>query len=162
MGNVRESDGDHPNTKELTGSPQDPVGDEPEFMDLMDLYSVIDKKGKDNKLVRYLGVMHPIECTMTESDDEIVYCRAMNTIYGELPQQQPISVDDKGQQVPEGLTGEYNQEWMWEEPYGAVHQGNCKDCAHYSIHLMRALGDDIPSAIAAVNYPSVMAQRKFG
>ena len=96
MGNVKESDGDHPNAEELTGSPQDPVGDEPEFMDLMDLYSVIDEEGEDDELVGYLGAMHPIECTVTGSDDKIVYCRAMNTIYGKLPQQQPISVDDKG------------------------------------------------------------------
>ena len=96
LGNVRESDGDHPNMEEQTESPQDPVGDEPEFMDLMDLYSVINKEGEDDKLVGYLGAMHPIECTVTGSDDEIVYCRAMNAIYGELPQQQLISVDDKG------------------------------------------------------------------
>ena len=161
LGNVKESDGDHPNAEELTGSPQDPVGNEPEFMDLMDLYSVIDEEGEDDELVGYLGAMHPIECTVMESDNEIVYCRVMNVIYGELPQQQPISVDDKGRQVPKGSTGKYNQEWTWEEPYGVVHQGDCKDCARYSIHLMRALGDDIPSAIAAVNYPSAMAWHKF-
>ena len=96
MGNIRESDGDHPNAEEQTGSLQDPVGDKPEFMDLMDLYSMIDEEGEDDELIGYLGAMHPIECTVTGSDDEIVYCRVMNAIYGELPQQQPISVDDKG------------------------------------------------------------------
>ena len=97
LGNVRESDGDHPNAEEQTGSPQDPVGDEPEFMDLIDIYLVIDEEEDDNELIRYLRAMHPIEGTVMGLDDEIIYCRAMNMIYRELPQQKPIHVDDKGQ-----------------------------------------------------------------
>ena len=69
----------------------------PELMDLMDLYFMIDEEGKDNKLIRNLGAMHPIEETVTGLDDEIIYCRVMDVIYGELPQQQPIPVDDKRQ-----------------------------------------------------------------
>ena len=47
--------------------------------------------------------------------------RAMNATYEELPQWQPISMEDKGQQVPKGSTGEDNQVWTWEEPYGTIH-----------------------------------------
>ena len=111
MDDVRENDGDHLNTEKQIGGPQDPVGNKPELMDLMDLYSMIDKEDNDNELVGYLRAMHPIEDTVMGSDDEIIYCRAMNMTYGELPQQQSISVDDKGQWVLKGLTGEDNQEW---------------------------------------------------
>ena len=97
MGDIRESDRDHPNAEEQTGSPQDPVGDEPEFMDLIDIYLVINEEEDDDELVGYLGAMHPIKGTVMGSDDEIIYCRAMDAIYRELPQQQPIPMDDKGQ-----------------------------------------------------------------
>ena len=86
LGDIRESDRDHPNTEEQTESPQNPVGNVPELMDLMDLYSVIDKEGEDNELVGYLGAMHPIEETISGSDDEIVYCRAMDATCGDRPQ----------------------------------------------------------------------------
>ena len=111
LGNVRESDGDHPNAEEQTGSPQDLAGDEPKFMDLMDIYLVINEEEDDNELVGYLRAMHPIEGTVMGSDNEIIYCRVINTIYRELPQQQLIPVDDKGQQVPKYSIGEDNQEW---------------------------------------------------
>ena len=44
---------------------------------------------------------------------------------------------------------------------GAIHQAECEDCTHYSTHLKEALGNEIPSAIVAVNYPSAMARREF-
>ena len=97
LGDIRESDRDHFNMEEQTGSPQDPVGDEPKFMDLIDIYLVINEEEDDNELVGYLGAIHPIKGTVTGLDDEIVYCRAMNVIYRELPQQQLIPMDDKGQ-----------------------------------------------------------------
>ena len=50
---------------------------------------------------------------------------------------------------------------MWEEPYGAIHQGDCKDCTRYSRHLREALGNDVPSTLVATNYPSAMAQHQF-
>ena len=87
--------------EEQIGGLQDPVGDEPKLMDLMDLYSVINEEEDDDELVGYLEAMLPTKDTVMGSDDEIVYCREMNMTYRELPQQQPISVDDKGQQVPE-------------------------------------------------------------
>ena len=70
-------------------------------------------------------------------------------------------MEDKGQRVPEGSAGEDNQVWTWEEPYGAVHQGDCEDCTRYSRHLRETLGNDVPSAIVATNYPSAMARHEF-
>ena len=157
----KELEGDHPDAKGRMEELPEHAVDESRFMDLMDIYSVIDEEEDDDELIGYLGAMHLIKDTLTGSDNKIVYCRVMNTTYRELPQRQPISVEDKGQQVPEGLTGEDNQEWTWEEPYGAVHQGDFKDCTCYSRHLREALGNDIPSAIVATNYPSTMAQCEF-
>ena len=115
MGDIRESDGDHPNTEEQTGSLQDPVGDEPELMDLMDLYSVVNEEGEDNELVRYLRAMHPIEETVLGSDNEIVYCRVMNTTCGDLPQL--LSADNRGTRPPEDVISKCNnQGWTWREP----------------------------------------------
>ena len=162
LGDVRESDGDHPNTEEQTGGPQDPVGDKPKLMDLMDLYFMIDEEGEDDELVGYLGAMHPIEETISGSDNEIVYCRAMNATCGDLPQGKLLWVDNRGTWLLEDMISECNdQGWTWREPYGAVHQAECKDCTCYSTHLKEALGNEVPSAIAAVNYPSAMAQCKF-
>ena len=59
LDDIRENDGDYPNVEKQTGGLQDPVGNKPELMDLMDLYFMIDEEGEDNKLVRYLGAMHP-------------------------------------------------------------------------------------------------------
>ena len=160
LDNIRESDGDHPNTEEQTESPQDPVGDKPELMDLMDLYSVIDEEGEDDELVGYLGAMQPIEETISGSDDEIIYCRAMDATCGDLPQL--LSADSRRTQLPEDAIGDHNdQGWTWRELYGAVHQAECEDCTHYSTHLKEALGNEIPSAIAAVNYPSAIARHEF-
>ena len=160
LDNIRESDGDHPNTEEQTESLQDPVGDEPELMDLMDLYSMINEEGEDNELVRYLGAMHPIEETISGSDDEIVYCRAMDATCGDLPQL--LSADSRRTRLPEDAIGDHNhQGWTWRELYAAVHQAECEDCTRYSTHLKEALGNEIPSAIAAVDYPSAMARREF-
>ena len=160
LDNIRESDGDHPNTEEQTESLQNPVGDEPELMNLMDLYSVIDEEGEDDELVGYLGAMHPIEETVSGSDDEIVYCRAMDATCRDLPQL--LSADSRRTWLPKDVIGDHNdQGWTWREPYGAIHQAECEDCTHYSTHLKEALGNEIPSAIVAVNYPSAMAQREF-
>ena len=106
MGDVRENDGDHPNTEEQIGGLQDPVGDKPEFMDLMDLHSMINEEGENDELIGYLR----IEEIVTGLDNEIIYCRAMDTIYKELPQWKSIPVNDKGQQVPKGSIGKDNQE----------------------------------------------------
>ena len=92
----KELEGDHPDTEGKTEDLPEHVVDESKFMDLMDIYSVIDKEGDDDELVGYLGAMHPIKDTAMGSDDEIVYCKAMNATYGELPQWQPIFVEDKG------------------------------------------------------------------
>ena len=86
LDDIRESDGDHLNTEEQTESPQDPVGNKPKLMDLMDLYSVIDEEGEDDELIKYLGAMHSIKETISGLDDEIVYCRAMDATCGDLPQ----------------------------------------------------------------------------
>ena len=162
LGDVRESDRDHPNTEEQTGGLQDPVGNEPKLMDLMDLYSVIDEEGEDDKLVGYLRAMHPIKETISGSDNEIVYCRAMDATCGDLPQGKLLSADNRGTWLLKDMIGEHNdQGWTWREPYGAIHQAECEDCTCYSTHLKEALGNEVPSAIAAVNYPSTMAWRKF-
>ena len=160
LDDIRESDGDHPNTDEQTESPQDPVGDEPELMDLMNLYSMIDEEGEDDELVGYLGAMHPIEETISELDDEIVYCRAMDATCGDLPQL--LSADSRRARLPENTISDHNdQGWTWRELYGAIHQAECEDCTRYLTHLKEALGNEILSAIAAVNYPSAMARREF-
>ena len=101
-------EGDHPDAKGWMEDPPEHTVDKSGFMDLMDIYSVINEEEDDDELVGYLGTMHPIEDTVTGLDDEIVYCRAMNATYRELPQWQPISVEDKGQQVPKGSTGKDN------------------------------------------------------
>ena len=161
LDDIRESDGDHPNTEEQTESLQDPVGNEPELMDLMDLYSVIDEEGEDDELIGYLGAMHPIELeTVSGSDDEIVYCRMMDATCGDLPQL--LSADSRRTRLPEDVIGDHNDQGLtWREPYGAVHQAECEDCTHYSTHLKEALGNEVPSTIAAVNYPSAMVRREF-
>ena len=71
--------------EEQTGSLQNPVGNEPELMDLMDLYSVINEEGEDNELIGYLGATHPIEETVSGLDDEIIYCRVIDTTCGTCP-----------------------------------------------------------------------------
>ena len=109
--NHKELEGDHPNAKGWMEEPPEHAVDESEFMDLMDIYSVIDEEGADDELVGYLGAMHPIKDTVMGLDNEIIYCQVMNATYRELPQWQPISMEDKGQQVPEGSTSEDNQEW---------------------------------------------------
>ena len=160
LDDIRESDGDHPNTEEQTESPQNPVGDEPKLMDLMDLYSVINEEGEDDELVGYLGAMHPIEETISGSGDEIIYCRAMDATCGDQPQL--LSADSRRTWLPEDAIDDHNdQGWTWREPYGAVHQAECEDCTRYSTHLKEALGNEIPSTIAAVNYPSAMARCEF-
>ena len=159
--NHKEPEKGHPNAEGWTEDPPEHAVDKSRFMNLMDIYSVIDKEEDDDELIGYLGAMHPIKDTVMGLDDEIVYCRAINATYRELSQWQLIFVEDKGQQVPKGSTGEDNQEWTWEEPYGAVHQGDCENCTCYSRHLREALGNDIPSALVATNYPSAMAWCKF-
>ena len=106
LDDIRESDGDHPNTEEQTESPQNPVGDKPELVDLMDLYSVIDEEGEDDELVGYLGAMHPIEETISGLDDEIVYCRAMDATCGDQPQL--LSADSRRTRLPEDAIDDHN------------------------------------------------------
>ena len=61
------------------------MDDKAEFMDLMDIYSMIDEEKDDDELISYLGVMHPIKEAVTKLDDKVIYCQMMNTTYGELP-----------------------------------------------------------------------------
>ena len=78
----------------------------------------------------------------------------------DLPQL--LSADNRRTWLPKDVIGNHNdQGWTWREPYGAAHQAECEDCTRYSTHLKEALGNEIPSAIAAVNYPSAMAWREF-
>ena len=108
LDDIRESDGDHPNTEEQTESLQDPVGDKPELMDLMDLYSVINEEGEDDELVGYLGAMHPIEETISGLDDEIVYGRAMDATCGDLPQL--LSADSRRTRLLKDMIGNHNDQ----------------------------------------------------
>ena len=92
--------------------------------------------------------------------DVTVVTRAMDATCGDLPQL--LSADNRRTQLPEDAIGDHNdQGWTWREPYGAIHQAECEDCTRYSTHLKEALGNEIPSAIVAVNYPSAMARREF-
>ena len=54
-----------------------------------------------------------------------------------------------------------NQGWTWRELYGAIHQAECEDCTCYSTHLKEALENEVPSAIAAIDYPNTIAWREF-
>ena len=79
LDNHKKPEGDHPDAKGQMEELPEHVVDKSEFMNLMDIYSVIDEEEDDDELVGYLGAMHPIEDTVMGLDNEIVYCRAVTT-----------------------------------------------------------------------------------
>ena len=96
---IKSQKGTLPNASEQSVV-QESMGDKAEFMDLMDIYSVIDEKKDDNEFISYLGA-HPIKDAVTKSDDKVMYCQMINMTYGELPQGKLLSTEGKRQQSPE-------------------------------------------------------------
>ena len=168
IGEVHSTDLDNENTHDTMHDVQE---EEPE-VEHLDTYSIINEEEEDDELIRYLGVMHPVEEEPEEPDDEhVVQCYSMGVIHDKevgppaaTSELTPVPPEDEGTPPPgpedtqSTDVQELQPHWTWGLSYGAVHRDSCVVCSAYMCHLSEALWNHVPSAEDAVWQPELHAQ----
>ena len=171
IGEVHSTDLDNENTHDTMHDVQE---EEPE-VEHLDTYSIINEEEEDNELIRYLGVMRPVEEEPEEPNDEhVVQCYSMGVIHDKevgppaaTSELTPVPPEDEGTPPPgpedtqSTDVQELQPHWTWGLSYGAVHRDSCVVCSAYMRHLSEALWNHVPSAEDAVWQPELHAQREY-